>query len=510
MRNLIYKLFVSLFILAGSLLTSCNDDETTMSRAVLGSIDVLEYSTESSDITIITLTSDADWVAEAPDWIKVSPMSGSAGQTEVEISVTSNTDGNGECAPRQDYVVFKGRNLRSQYKLLVKQGGDKFRDLSVSSISDIENADDGVTVYAENLVVINVTEKGFVATDGSKYVYFTNPEKDIQAGTIVSVKGDKTSLAGGFPTVAAERMTIGSNAEVPVSEAIDIKDVIGQYDSPVLTTVNGTYSGDLIKIPETKYSLMLTDVPANVKLDDFKGHSVEVEGYYMGFSSNEVNIVVTKIIDKGIAEITYFEEDFEWLAPWAQAGKNGNGSPSAGDTVGDDNPDAESPQISAPGMVVGGITAEKAMLDKGYEFTRTCNSSRVPGECIYLQKNYLKFGKTGYQGGIIFPKMETLGTGVEDVVVKFDWCTQRQGSGKMDPSKLVVIVRNGDTETQFPVPGHGLVNDDKLKWIKAEVTLSGVKVDKNTHIIVRNDDDQIEANTANRWFMDNFKVTKPL
>lgn len=506
MKNLIYKLFV-LLIFAGLSLTSCDDNETTMSRAVLGSIDVLEYSTESSDITIITITSDADWVAEAPDWIKVSPMSGSAGQTEVEISVTSNTDGNGECAPRQDYVVFKGRNLRSQYKLLVKQGGDKFRDLSVSSISDIENADDGVTVYAENLVVINVTEKGFVATDGSKYVYFTNPEKDIQAGTIVSVKGDKTSLAGGFPTVAAERMTIGSNAEVPVSEAIDIKDVIGQYNSPVLTTVNGTYNGDLIKIPETKYSLMLTDVPANVKLDDFKGHSVEVEGYYMGFSSNEVNIVVTKIIDKGIAEITYFEEDFEWLEPWAIAGSKENHKP-AGSTVETDDLDAAAPQIVA--CEVDGVSALQAMLDRGYEFKRTCNSSRVPGECIYLQKNYLKFGKTGYQGGIIFPTMETLGTGVEDVVVKFDWCTMRQGSGKMDPTKLVVIVRNGDIETQFPVAGHDLAKDDKLKWIKAEVTISGVKVDKNTRITVRNDDDQIEANSANRWFMDNFKVTKPL
>ena len=33
------------------------------------------------------------------------------------------------------------------------------------------------------------------------------------------------------------------------------------------------------------------------------------------------------------AETVYFQEDFEWLEPYAKAGKNGNGKPAAGNTI---------------------------------------------------------------------------------------------------------------------------------------------------------------------------------
>jgi len=33
------------------------------------------------------------------------------------------------------------------------------------------------------------------------------------------------------------------------------------------------------------------------------------------------------------AETVYFQEDFEWLEPYAKAGKNGHGKPAAGNTM---------------------------------------------------------------------------------------------------------------------------------------------------------------------------------
>lgn len=45
-------------------------------------------------------------------------------------------------------------------------------------------------------------------------------------------------------------------------------------------------------------------------------------------------------------ETVYFQEDFEWIAPWAQAGKDGGITP-AGKTIEENNNDAACPQLSA-------------------------------------------------------------------------------------------------------------------------------------------------------------------
>lgn len=195
-----------------------------------------------------------------------------------------------------------------------------------------------------------------------------------------------------------------------------------------------------------------------------------------------------------LPEGVYFLEDFEWILPWAEAGN-------AGQTVETDNISATAPQL--PNAIVDGVSALAALEKKGYEFLRVTDAK--PGECIYLQQNYLKFGKTGYQAGIVLPKINDIPSDVK-AVLSFDWCPMRQGSGTIDPVNLIVIVANGDNEVRFDIPESGFVKNQKLEWIKAEVDLSGAQITKDTKITIRQT--QWPEATANRWFLDNIKISK--
>ena len=73
----------------------------------------------------------------------------------------------------------------------------------------------------------------------------------------------------------------------------------------------------------------------------------------------------------------------------------------------------------------------------------------------------------------------------EKTTFSFDWCPMRQGSGKIDPVNLIVIVQNGSNQQQFEIPTHGWESGHKLEWIKAEIDLAGITIDKNTKITIK-------------------------
>lgn len=210
------------------------------------------------------------------------------------------------------------------------------------------------------------------------------------------------------------------------------------------------------------------------------------------------------------AQKVYFTEDFEWLAPWCAVG-DGTNFPAA-DIVGCNQESTVQPQITK--SAVDGVTAEQALLDRGYSLMRYDKNGPNAKECIYIQSNYLKLGKTGFQGELILPAMEELGEGVERTVLSFDWYPQRQGSfdaretGVFDPTELVVIVANGTTETQFPVPAHPLQTGDDARWIRAEISLEGALLNKESRIHIRNIDSQLKSTKALRWHIDNITLAE--
>lgn len=91
--------------------------------------------------------------------------------------------------------------------------------------------------------------------------------------------------------------------------------------------------------------------------------------------------------------------------------------------------------------------------------------------------------------------------------LSFDWCPMRQGSGKIDPVNLIVIISEGENEiATYDVPECGWENGHVLEWIRAEVEIIGVDITPETRITITQT--QWEVSTANRWFLDNIQLEK--
>lgn len=194
------------------------------------------------------------------------------------------------------------------------------------------------------------------------------------------------------------------------------------------------------------------------------------------------------------AQVVYFQEDFEWLEPWSS-------QTPAGQTVETDDPGATAPKLVT--NKVDEVSTYDALVAKGYEFLAAhadIKKEKEPGEQAYLQRNYIKFGLTGYQTGIVLP---ALAVDAPDAEISFDWCSQRQGSGIWDPTKLVVIVG----ENVYDVPEVVREDNSAYSWVPATVKLGDLKA--GDKITIRNCDEQWGINKAMRWFIDNIKVTTP-
>jgi len=212
-------------------------------------------------------------------------------------------------------------------------------------------------------------------------------------------------------------------------------------------------------------------------------------------------------------ETVYFQDDFEWLEPWSS-------QKPAGNTIAENNADATAQQLGTNKVTIDGqeVSTYDALLFKGYEFPVSCaptKDPRKPAAQSYLQRNYLKFGLTDYFTGITLPKLEKVPAEGEEITLSFDWCSQRRGNSETaiwDPTALVVIVKNGDTEKQYLAPTHKFEAGSDYEWINAVVSLKDAEINGETRITIRNIDEQWPGNKADdtdksRWFIDNIKLS---
>ncbi len=210
------------------------------------------------------------------------------------------------------------------------------------------------------------------------------------------------------------------------------------------------------------------------------------------------------------SETIYFQDDFEWLEPWVTAA-------GVHDFVAEsDEVKAESKNLTTE---VDGVSAYEVLVGEGYSFVQATHSAyaeRTPDKVMYLQKNYLKLGLTGYHAGIVLPALKNVPADAK-LHISFDWAPMRQGdpgaaNRKYDPTQLVVIITNGYSENQIIVPQHTLKAGDDYVWMKADVDLEGQSINDATKITIRQIDSQwpYKADAAKsavcRYFLDNIKV----
>lgn len=522
MKKFFKYILMSAVAVCGLSMTSCKDDDNGMSRKVLASVDVLEYDVLPTGPQIITVTSDADWTVEAPEWVSVTPMSGHAGNTEVEISVNDNLRDGTPDNPRKVKVLFKGRNLESNATVLVRQAGDKFRDPVDYTIESLEAIEDETTVRLPNMVVVAPTSKGFVVSDGTNNI---NVEEEVVAeetraassyaiGDKVSIIGDKYTNSNGIVYLSDGRVTVEGTAAVPAVQAVDVTsdlDSVAKKANYTLITVTGDFDGSAVSVKEMNNKVYFINPAESLGVKDLGGHKVKVTGYLYGVAAPVVNVIASEIEDLGLNEVVYFFDDFSWLEPWVAVG---NGKGRCEDQVGNQTNGGICPQAQT--VMYEGVSAFDALLDKGYDFVfqghpTKCTAGENEKNSVYLQDTYLKMGKTGYHPGLILPEIKGIPAG-EELLLTFDWCPMITGSGNFDKAKIVVILRNGTDETQIPVPAHTLVNKGKMEWQHASISLAGATFDEKTRIIIRNIDEQWpnEPNSDDpsltRFFLDNIKV----
>jgi hypothetical protein len=207
----------------------------------------------------------------------------------------------------------------------------------------------------------------------------------------------------------------------------------------------------------------------------------------------------------------YFQDDFEWLEPWAEY------------TVDDvaNNNVGSSPNAFTKAEVAGALAE---LQNRGYGYVWGWKdqdwSDGLPDngnkQTLYFMHNYLKFGKTSYNSGIILPALTKM-TGTENVDLTFDWCWCMTGASKPDIMTLTVTVSGGgylaDTGTEVsgeiqsaqPTEGDLTV----LEWQHAKVTVVGATPSTRITIRPTNADPSITSTRKqNRWYLDNIRVEK--
>ncbi len=231
------------------------------------------------------------------------------------------------------------------------------------------------------------------------------------------------------------------------------------------------------------------------------------------FENEEYSYKYTYTLLQGGAT-TLFSDDFSWLKPLIDEYNASNETPIGNAVTGyseaefDKASDANAPNAYTKEPFKSKFPA--ALATAGYV---DLNAS---AKVIYPQDTYLKLGKTSSHTALELPAVSSI-DGTADVFLDFDWCAHIQGTGKIDPVTLtVVILGNGTFEngTKFSNALSNTQNAKQMFW-----THSGVKalgIDKDTRFVIVYTDVvdkstgayNLKVSGAHRWHIDNIKITK--
>lgn len=512
MKKILFALIAVSF-----LFVSCKKESDTRARAVLTDVSFVDFPATGSAEQTIQVFADADWVSEAPEWMTVTPSTGTGSMT-VKITATDNIAPDGKMdSPRKGTLVFKGATLISTVELPVTQAGDKYRGLTVSSVTDVAKKADGEYVAVATCQVVAVNGNAYVLSDGTTQIYVTGD--GVKPGDQVTLNGEKETHNGVPAIKTVENLSVSATAAPVHPTAVDITETLASYTSTsveyVTITGEATPSGKNVQIKFEGVNVAAQLVNPGDELLALEGHEVVVYGYFIGKSSNTlVDIMVASYEDKGIKSNVLFQDDFEWLEPWSAAAGAGN---DVGENVA--NTDA-APNIFGTAEL-SGIVDE--LVKRGYGYVWGWKgqdwSDGTPDNgnkrTLYLQRNYLKFGKTSYSSGLILPALDKI-TGTMDIDVLFDWCFSMTGANKPDVMTLTLTLSGGGTfestgtETSDEVQSGQPTDGDltKLEWQHPQIRIKGATSQTRITIRPTNSDPMVTNPTRkqNRWYLDNIKV----
>ena len=241
-------------------------------------------------------------------------------------------------------------------------------------------------------------------------------------------------------------------------------------------------------------------------------------GYYRWYLDN-IKVVQGEGEAPAPVSKVVFEEDFEWIAPMAEAD-------AAGDAVATDDPGATAPNVwkmtsSADFFAKFNELGYKYLYSKVGDTAFAEGPAQEPNTAVgkegslYIQKNYLKFGQTSYSGALVLPALSKI-KGTASVAVEFDWCWQVTGGFKPDIMTLSVDASvgkfaesGGATSANLESTQSTVDAESHLAWQHVSIVLEGATAETVLTIRPTNADPDVQnaARHQNRWYLDNIKVT---
>ena len=308
--NTLYKLFKAIAIAAisGAVLLSCQREvQDTVAKAVLGDVSVMNFSAKNPAEQTVTVYSDGDWTATAPDWITVTPDHGN-GVMPVTVKAAENVDAGGMLEPRKDTLILGGKRLASRLIIIVSQEGDAYRNATHLTLDKVAALDDGKSFILDEATVAAVTSAGYVVNSGSTNVYVKDANTP-KVGDKVSIKGIKGSVNNLPAITTVDGFSVISSGTYTYPDPKDITNEIAGFkgDAMEYITVNGMVKGGNLIVTaadEVEYTIKQVDCPADMSISKLNGNKVQLTGYCAGVLGAKLfGLFTTVVKDNGPAVV---------------------------------------------------------------------------------------------------------------------------------------------------------------------------------------------------------------
>ena len=219
---------------------------------------------------------------------------------------------NVKTAERTANISIKGPTARKS--VAITQKGIEATGSTVSEIIAME--DDSMVKTLPSTIVVALTTKGAVLSDGTKAIYaFGDAAAALKVGDGVSMGAKKTTYNGVPELTDLTDVFVDSEGnEVSHPEAVDVTANAGDYAATeaeyikLTGTVSITLNDDgtpkyvnlaLDAFPDGSKQGSITNPVADLNIKSFDGKKVTVTGYFNGLASKGkfINIVATKVVE---------------------------------------------------------------------------------------------------------------------------------------------------------------------------------------------------------------------
>lgn len=171
------------------------------------------------------------------------------------------------------------------------------------TVTDAIAQEDGTLVTINGALVIAVTTKGFMITDGTSNVYvYMEKEHEVQIGDELKVNATKATY-NGLPELKTPEYEIVSRGNpVTYPEAVDITAGFDTYTATTATYISftGTLSTSQgnnityynVAVPGATFQGSISLPVASLGLDAMTGKMIKVTGYYGGLASSKFHNII--------------------------------------------------------------------------------------------------------------------------------------------------------------------------------------------------------------------------